>query len=304
MKIVFISISFILLIIFESFNSKSGNTNDSGFRKNIKFNHLYVVIDDSTYKYLFDSLKFLKIFAKTSEQTVNAGSDSWTGKYVHGINNYLEIFKPSGAKGTKLGDFGIGFMTNKFATIDSLQNYWTKKLDSVHIENMVTTDSGKTTPWYKSISIPNVDSLKVSAWVMENAKEEMNYAGFTENDLSGEIEYSEYAKQITAKLRNVPVDSVKYDKLFDKITSLHISLSNKELSYLKHFLIDIGFTEKNNSFSKEGFRITYSLTESAHFLLKEIGFSLLKKIPKAKYSFRKIDMIVDGDKAAMKFKYD
>jgi len=281
----------------------SSHTN-SGFRRNIKFNHLEVVIDDSTYEYLFDSLKFLKIFAYANEQKVDAGSESWTGKYLYGRSNYLEIFKPGGAQGSKLGDFGMGFMTNKFGTIDSLQNYWTKTLDSVDVENRVITDSGKTTPWFTSVSIPNVDSLKVSAWVMENAKEEMNDAGFTDNDLSGEIEFSEYAKHKSAKLRNVPVDSVKYDKLFDKVTSLDISLSGKELSYLKHFLLDIGFTEKNNSFSKKDFRITYSLTKSEHFLLKEIGFSLLKKMPKEKYSFRKIDMIVDGDKAVMKFKYD
>jgi len=275
-----------------------------GFRRNIKFNHLEVVIDDSTYEYLFDSLKFLKIFAKTSEQTIDAGNESWTGKYISGRSNYLEIFKPGGAQGSKLGDFGMGFMTNKFGTIDSLQNYWTKTLDSVDVENRVITDSGKTTPWFKSVSIPDADSLKVSAWVMEYAKEKMNDAGFTDNDLSGEIEFSEYAKHKTAKLLNVPVDSVKYDKLFDKVTSLDISLSGKELSYLKLFLFDIGFTEKNNSFSKKDFRITYSLTESDHFLLKEIGFSLLKKMPREKYSYRKIEMIVDGDKAKMKFKYD
>ena len=293
----------ILIVVFGAFNKKGSNTNEIGFRKNIKFNHLFVVIDDSTYKYLFDSLKFLKSFAKTSEQTTDAGSDSWTGKYLYGRSNYIEIFKQGGAQGTKLGDLGIGFITNKYGTIDSLQNYWTKTLDSVHVDNQVITDSGKTTPWFTSVSIPNIDSLKITAWVMENTKEEMNYAGFTKSDLSREIEFSEYSKHVTAKMRNVPVDSVTYNKLFDKITSLDISLTGKELSYLKHCLLDIGFTEKNNSFAKEDFTITYSLNKSEHFLLKEIGFSLLKKMPKEQYSFRKIDMIVDGDKATMQFKY-
>jgi hypothetical protein len=301
MRIVFLSISIIMIAMFGAFNTKSGDT--SGFRKNIKFNHLFIVIDDSTYKYLIDSLKFPQNFAKISEDTMNAGTASWTGKYINGISNYLEIFKPGSAQGTVLGDFGLGFSTNKFGTIDSLQNYWTKTLDSVHIENMVITDNGKTSPWFKSVSIPNVDLLKISAWVMENSREEMNYAGFTEHDLSGEIEYSDYAKHLHAKLKNIPVDSFKDNRLFNKVTSLDISLSGKELSYLRKFLLDIGFTEKNNSFSKEDFIITYSLTKSDHFLLKEIEFSLLTKIPKEKYSFRKIEMTVDGDKAKMKFKY-
>ncbi len=290
--------------MFWACNKKNGDISNIGFRKNIKFNHLFIVIDDSTYKYLFDSLKFPENFAKTKEDTVKAGNTSWTGKYIYGISNYLEIFKQGGAEGTKLGDFGLGFITNKFGTIDSLQNYWKKTLDSIHLENMVITDNGKTHPWFKSVSIPDVDSLKISAWVMEYSREEMNFAGFAEKDLLGEIEFSEYSKHVRAKLRNIPVDSVKNVGLFNKVTSLDISLTGKELSYLKKFLPDIGFTEKNNSFSKDDFVITYSLTESDHFLLKEIGFSLLKKIPKEKYSFRKIEMTVDGDKGKMQFGYN
>jgi Family of unknown function (DUF5829) len=303
MRTIIVTMSIILIIIFSAFDRKSENTAEKGFRKNIEFNHLFIVIDDTTYKYLFDSLKFPENFAKTREDTITAGNDFWTGKYINGISHYLEIFKPGGAKGTALGDCGLGFCTNKFGTIDSLQNYWTKTLDSVHVDNMVITDSGKSSPWFKSVSIPNVDSLKISAWVMENSREEMNYAGFSEKELSGEIEYSEYAKRIKARLKNIPIDSVINDRLFNEVTSLDISLSGAELAYLKKFLVDIGFAEKNNSFSKDGFIITYTLTKSAHFLLKEIGFSLLKKIPKEKYSFRKIDLTVDGDKAKMKFKY-
>ena len=298
-----LSISIILIVMFGACNKKSRDTGNIGFRKNIKFNHLFIVIDDSTYKYLLDSLKFPENFAKTKEDTINGGTTSWTGKYIYGISNYLEIFRPGGAEGTKLGDFGLGFITDKFGTIDSLQNYWRKTLDSIHIENMVITDNGKTHPWFKSVSIPDVDSLKISAWVMEYSREEMNFVGFTEKDLLGEIEFSEYAKHVRAKLQNIPVDSVKKDWLFNRVTSLDISLSVKELSYLKKFLLDIGFTEENNSFSKENFIITYSLTKSEHFLLKEIGFSLLKKVPKEKYSFRKIEMTVDGDKGEIKFMY-
>ncbi len=303
MRILFLSLSAMLIFIVSAFDKKSKTKSDIEFRKNIEFNHLFVVIDDSTYKYLIDSLKFPANFAKTSENTMNTGSASWTGKYINGAGSYLEIFKPGGAPGTKFGDLGLGFSTNKLGTIDSLQNYWTKALDSVHIENMVITDSGKTSPWFKSVSIPNVDSLKISAWVMENSREEMNYAGFTENDLSGEIEYSAYLKHVRAKQQNIPVDSVKNDRIFNKVTSLDLSLSDKEFSYLKKFLVGIGFTEKNKAFSKDNFTITYSLTKSEHFLLKELGFSLLKKIPKERHSFSKIELIVDGEKGKMKFSY-
>ena len=304
MKIALVTISIILIIVPGAFNENYGGPNDSGFRKNVRFNHLFLVIDDSTFNYLFDSLQVLKTFAITSAQTTDAGSAFWTGKYLFGLNNYLEIFKPGGIKGSKLGDFGIGFMTNKLGTLNSLHNYWVKTLDSVHEEKTTANDNGQISPWFTSLSIPNNDSLKISAWVFENSKEEMTYAGFTEKDLQREIDFSEYDKHITAKLRNVPVDSVKYEKLFNRITSLNISLSSRELAYLKHFLRDIGFTENANSFTNEDLTITYSLTEGEHFLLKEIGFSLLKTAPKEIHSFGNIDMILDNDKAIMKFKYN
>jgi hypothetical protein len=302
-RIILLSISVALIAMFGAFSKKDKYPDNPRFRKNIQFNHLFVVIDDSTYKYLLDSLKFPGDFAKTSEESVSAGSASWTGKYIYGISNYLEIIKPGSLKGSALGNIGLGFITDKFGTIDSLQSYWTKTLDSVHTENRVITDNGKTSPWYKSISVPNIDSLKISAWVFENSKEEMSYAGFTESDLSKEIEYSEYYKHIRAKFRKIPVDSIKNDRLFDKLTSLALNLSSIELSYLRKSLLDIGFTKKNNSFSKDKFIITYSVTESPHFLLKEIWFSLLKEVPKKSYSLRKIDLIMDGDIATMKFKY-
>jgi len=304
MRNVLVTAAIILIIGFEACNKRNANTNNTGFRKNIKVNHLYVVIDDSTYKYLFDSLKFLDDFARKKEDTVNAGSESWSGKYLFGKNNYLEIFKPGGMKGAKLGNLGLGFMTNKYGTVDSLQQYWTKTLDSVHVENKMYVDNGKSSPWFKSLSIPDVDSLKVETWVMENTKEEMIDAGFTEKDLTREIEFAEYLKHRRAISHKIPLDSVKDDKLFDRVISLKLSLSGKELSYLRKFLCDIGFTEKENSFSKDDFIIAYSVTESAHCLLKEIGFSLLRSSPRKTFSVGKIKMNVDGDKATMIFNYD
>ncbi len=280
------------------------STDNTGFRKNIKFNHLFVVVDDSTYHYLFDRLKLPNDFAWTSERTMEAGSASWTGKYIVGTNHYLEIFKAGGIKRSKVGDCGLGFTTDKLGTIDSLHTYWANTLDSVHQEHTTANNNGKIVPWFTSVSIPNVDSLKVSAWVFENSKEEMKYAGFTDKDLTREIPYREYAKHITAKIRNVPLDSVIYNKLFDKLTSVTISLSSNELSYLRRSLLDIGFTKKSNSFIKEDFRITYLLTESAHFLVKDIGFLLAATLPKKTYSSEKIDLLIEGNRAKMTFKYE
>ncbi len=121
MKVALISMAASLIIALNACNHNDEQSNNSEFRQNIQFNHLFVMIDDSTYKYLFDSLKLSGPFAKTKEETVNAGNESWTGKYVYGLGNYLEFFKPGSIKESKVGELGMGFMTNKFGTIDSLQ---------------------------------------------------------------------------------------------------------------------------------------------------------------------------------------
>ena len=274
----------------------------AGLKKNIHFNHLFVVVDDSTYTYLFDRLKLPQDFAWTSEQTQDAGSASWTGKYIMGTNNYLEIFKAGGLKGSKEGDCGLGFTTDKLGTIDLLRTYWAKTLDSVHVDHTTSNNNGKIDPWLTSVSIPNVDSPNITAWVYENSKEEMKYAGFTNQELTTEISYRQYTKHITAKLRNVPLDSVPDNKLFDKITSVSLNLSSKESSYLSRSLLDIGFTKKGNSFIKEDFQITYLLTDSDHFLLREISILLAAPVPRKTYSSQKIALQVEGNRAKMSFK--
>jgi hypothetical protein len=296
-------IAAILIIALSACTQKSDHPNQSGFRENIQFNHLFVVVDDSTYKYLFDSLKLLEPFAKIREETVNTANESWTAKYIYGLSNYLEVFKPGSIKGSKAGELGLGFITNKFGTIDSLKKYWATTLDSVHLENKTITDGGKITPWYTSVSIPKKGPLKLSAWVFENAKEEMKYAGFTETDLTRKIGYAEYYRHLRAKFQKVPIDSIKNDRLFDKVISLNIRLPEKEFSYLKRFLLDIGFTEKGYSFSKEEFTINYSLNQSERFLLKGIDFSLSKKVPFKKYSTKTMELVMDGNGAKMTFKY-
>ncbi|WP_439555496.1 hypothetical protein [Dyadobacter sp.] len=142
-----------------------------------------------------------------------------------------------------------------------------------------------------------------TAWVFENSREEMLYAGFTDQELTREISYSNYDRHISAKMRNVPLDSVKANKLFDKITSISLTLSRKELSYLSRSLLAIGFTRNGNSFVKDDFGIKYELKQSARFLVKEIGILLAAPVPKTTYSSGNVDLLVEGNRARMRFRY-
>jgi Family of unknown function (DUF5829) len=282
-------------------NNKSPK--DETFKKHIKFNHLYVVIDDSSYHDLFDSLKILDDFSINTESTTDAGDESWSGKYIEGKNHYLEIFKSAGAPDVKLGDFGMGFMPNKLGTIDSLQNELNTTLDSITLTSREYVEDNKPFPWFQAISLPDPDSLRISVWLMEYRPEFMMSKGFTEEDLLKEIDYWDIRRRSIKKNEDTVNDSVMYSKLFDKVTAIYLTLSNSELSLLRKSLLAFGFIEKMKSFKGNDINIYYSITDSEHFILNQIDFSLLGDIQKGKSKYKKLEFSVDANKASLKFKY-
>lgn len=269
---------------------------------NIKFNHLYVVIDDSTYKYLFDSIPFFQQFAYVREANVDAGEESWSGKYISGNQDYLEIFKPGGAENTELGDFGIGFMPNLLGTVDSLYDYWKPSSDSIwkDLRNMVI-GPGDTIPWFNAVAIHDPDSLAITPWVMEYTDTFMQMAGFTEEDLKREINHAEYSQRGFATRSNIPYDSADYRKLYEKVTALSVTLSKAEYNYFKKYLSDFGFQESESGFSRPDLTINYQLNDADHFILNQIEFELKKEVENQSYAFGSVVFEAQGRKASLLF---
>lgn len=274
------------------------------FQNYIMFNHLYVVVDESSFTHLFDSLKILDDFSRNHESTVDAGAESWSGKYMTGKNHYLEIFKPEGYENAKFGDFGLAFITNKLGTLDSLHNYVRLTKDSVNVKKQVFVEDGKTFPWYRGLSIPNPDSLQLVSWLMEHEKEMMIKTGFEENELEKVIDYWDFTQHHVAKKMEISVDSVQYKKAFDKVTALHLTLSTAELDHLNEYLTVFGFSKKNKTFTGNDIEINYTLSESEHFIVDQIDFLLLNSLPNGKYQFQNVEFHVDGNNASLKFKYN
>jgi hypothetical protein len=85
--------TFIALLLLTSCTKEKNRTNEYlNFEKHIKFNHLFVVVDDLTYQYLSDSIDAIKAFSSFSETNTKTDTESWSGKYLLGKNHYLEIF--------------------------------------------------------------------------------------------------------------------------------------------------------------------------------------------------------------------
>lgn len=273
------------------------------FEKYIKFNHLYIVLDDSTYKYLSDSLDFINEFSSFRESNVTTDTESWSGKYLYGKNHYLEIFRPASYEGAKIGDFGIGFMPNKLGTIDSLYKHWTLTLDSVDRTERSFVEDSVTFPWFTALSIPTKDTLKISIWLMENEKEEMLNVGFKEKDLKNEIEFWDYRRFSRAMTESTDPDSITYDKLFDRVSNIKLSLTKRELDYVKSNLLDLGFVEKESGFHGNDVDIDYEIIEGDHFILRQVDFLLTKTTSDREVELNRLTIKMTGDKASFIFKY-
>jgi hypothetical protein len=90
------------------------------------FNHLYVVLDDKTYRAIQAS-DFLRSAFSGREQrsTVTAAGETWSGTYYYCQDNYLEFFGESTGRhwrsGAQEGWAGLAFSTDKPGGIDAVR---------------------------------------------------------------------------------------------------------------------------------------------------------------------------------------
>lgn len=284
-------------------NEEEKESEPFAYAENIKFNHLFVVIDDSTYAHLFDSIPFFRQFAYTNEGGVDTGEESWNGKYIFGNQDYLEIFRPGGAENTELGDFGIGFMPNKLGVVDSLYDHWVEmSTDSIMKKQQTMVISvDDTIPWFNATAFDDPDSLRIAPWVMEYTETVMHMSGFNDEDLKREISHAEYSQQRFATKNNIPYDSAAYERLYEKVSALDLTLNKKELSLLRKYLETFNFEENDGAFTRADFEITYTPSDIEHRILNQISFELRESVPEQVYSTGKVSLSVKDNVAEMSF---
>jgi hypothetical protein len=131
----------------------------------------------------------------------------------------------------------------------------------------------------------------------------MLYAGFKEEDLEKEIEYWDYLRNMRAKMAKTIPDSIRYDKLFDRVSLVRLKVSNKELSFLRKNLLHLGFGERNKVFQGNDITIKYEVTEAPHFILQQIDFELAWNTKLENISLNRLTITMSGDKASFVFNY-
>jgi len=302
MKINYKIYSFLLLFLMAC--SSKNEDNDSKFKEHIRFNHFYVVMDDSTYNNLFEGLQLLDDFSYNKEQVVNTGERAWSGKYLFGRHQYLEIFKPEGDKKGRFGEVGLGFVTDKSGTLNLVRNEWKRKKEETSFSNRKIVRKGRSTPLFQLASIEHSDSLRIFSWLMEYQKDEMKSVGFTDQDLQEVISWEAYSVHRRAADLKINPDSVKYEKAFDRVTQLYLTLTPFELESLKKSLLYFGFTEKESRFISQDITINYKISQQKGCVLNQIDFKLTSPMKQGTYRYRNLEFKIDEHSANLKFLYD
>jgi hypothetical protein len=149
----------------------------------VYFNHLYVVLDDKTYRAI-QSSDFLRIAFPGVERraTLTAAGETWYGSYFYCKDNYLEFFGESNGPvtgvaarsghwqvGAQEGWAGMAFSTDRPGGVAAVREAIRQRFDFdpfTELRQMQTTE--KTINWFYHVRLAERLGLgSFESWVME-----------------------------------------------------------------------------------------------------------------------------------------
>jgi hypothetical protein len=290
----------LLTIVFiASFGQLIGQTSD--FVK-VDINHIFFCIDSITYENLFKQEFMGKIFADTRESSGNTLTDSWTGKYLFGRDSYIEVFASNSYEdanapiGDKFGDAGIVFKTKKSGDIHKINLLIkTNKRDSYLKLNESEFD-GKIIAFNYNLYLSNADLQEsFRPYIEEKTKDFLKFCGFSESEIKSEITAEQFREKIRGK---------KFEKLYDNIEKIELTLTDGEFKYLAETLKYFGFSQTGHRFTNNRLDIICTLQQNRKYKLKAIHFTLLNKTEDINIEVSKnLTFRASGLKASFQFNY-
>jgi hypothetical protein len=216
----------------------------------VNFNHFYAVIDSTDLHALQKSAFINNKFAAVITRTTKAGDTAtWTGTYLEGLDNYLELFDVT--VGDPLGNTGIGFSVDRIGEINQLDAVLSREFTTRKLLQEKRYDLKKI-PWYTALGIkdPVFDSLShISFWVMEYKPEyfDYNHLKYQDSKLTRTTYLSQYEKE-------------RRNKILKRFTGLTLHATDNEQQVISRFLLNCGFQKMNDS----------SLASPEHFVIRFI----------------------------------
>ena len=292
------TIIFLTILLFAGLGSVSSQTNDS---VKVVISHIFFCIDSVTYQNLFKHDFIARAFANTSESSEKTLTDSWTGKYLNGRQSYIEVFAVNDKKihpqlGDKFGDAGIVFRTKKPGDIHKIEAKIKADKRDAHLELMKYEANGQLIPFNYNLYLSNVFLEGMFCpYVEEFTTAFLKLCGFNDNEIKTGITEEQFREKRRGK---------KYEKLYDNIEKIELTLTPEEFEYLAESLKYFGFSQTGNRFTNGELEIICSLQQNRKYILKAIRFTLLNKTEDTNIEISKnLTFKTSGITASFEFNY-
>ena len=207
----------------------------------VKFNHLYFVLDSHDYKAITESSFFNDTFAACETRTTKADSQAtWTGTYLYGNSNYLEFFEASDDD-PNLGFLGIGFSVDKIGELNTLKGLLDKSYNT-GINGRERTIDSVNIPWFDALVVLDttlLDSTFLSKmhfwfWIMEYKTAYFDFNSYTID--SGKLTRESYLEKYASQRKN---------KIVKRFSGLVMKLNQGEREYITKFFENIDYKKLN-----------------------------------------------------------
>lgn len=205
---------------------------------NVFLNHIYKLIDDTTYAAIKNSDFLKKEFCHTEEKSHASENMSWKGIYLTGENTYIELFSNKDREYLHkmgCGDNGIAMHVSQGKEIEKITELFKQLDENVKFGLFEKNINNILIPWFhyvfNSFTLPKLDS-----WIMAYHKDYLKSKNIKNpND-----------KKITRKFYNATCNAVLYDKskLFKDIEEVTLGLSSENISKLVKQQILLGYSCK------------------------------------------------------------
>jgi len=266
----------------------------------VVISHIFFCIDSVTYQNLFNHDFIAKTFAYSRESSSQTLTDSWTGKYLLGRKSYIEVFAVNDKKahpelGDKFGDASIVFRTRKPGDIQKIDARIKADREDT-LELMKYESDGKVIPFNYNLYLSDFGLQETfRPYVEEFTPEFLKLCGFSESEITRGVTPEQFGEKRRGK---------KYEKLYDNIEKIELTLTHEEFEYLSGSMKYFGFSQTGSRFTNGGLEVVCSIQQNRTYKLKAIHFSLLSKTEDTKIEISKnLTFKSSGIKASFEFNY-
>ena len=254
---------------------------------NVFFNCIYTIIGDETYQEIKKSDFLKNKFCHCEEKTHYAeGGMTWTGIFLSGENNYIEIFnykdREELLKIQSGGNYGIAFSVDTKKEFEGIVEKIKEKISSNNCKEdlIIKLIDGKSVNWFNYLMFTDNCSTmpELDSWFMAYHKDYPKSVGKSKPENEGVITRKYYNKECGA----VPYDESKLFKDIEEIT-LWLSDENKEKFIEQLTLFGYKCEDINGSIICLGPDVAINLkpsndTEGKHLILR---MSLNREVDKS-----------------------